>query len=259
MNSTLLGITFDDWLNILLILVGLSAFIIYWLQERKKINEAASLIVLQIEEFQGRVRELSTFVANQQLNDTNFYESLPLMDTNYWDKYKHYFVLKMDASSYNVINSFYQYLAEIQEQHSLMKNLQKNNFFVNQNVIAGIESQFIITYFNNFFMNINNSNLITTLENKLPLNITEEEKKCLKKILQEIPLQPTNFDINHFWSIYQQEKMQFETIINQKALTYYIPEQIRMSLEKILKKYSMLEITGTNGYRKLKKYSTRWF
>ena len=81
----------ENWANILLIIVGSFALATYILQERKKKIDAASLIVLQIDEFQERLREISTFIVDGQLNETAFYESLPLMDTDYWNKYKHYF------------------------------------------------------------------------------------------------------------------------------------------------------------------------
>lgn len=42
----------DNWANILLIIVGSFALATYILQERKKKIDAASLIVLQIDEFQ---------------------------------------------------------------------------------------------------------------------------------------------------------------------------------------------------------------
>lgn len=39
-----------NWLDILLVLVGLSAFFIYFVQERRKVSEAASLIIMQVED-----------------------------------------------------------------------------------------------------------------------------------------------------------------------------------------------------------------
>lgn len=70
--------------------------LIYLLQEQKKRVEAASLIVMQINELQNRLREFSSYIVEGQLNSSAFYESLPLMGENYWAKYKHYFVRKMD-------------------------------------------------------------------------------------------------------------------------------------------------------------------
>lgn len=234
----ILGLTIENWLTIGLIIVGSFALFIYWLQERKKISEAASLIILQIEEFQERVREISTFIENGKLNDINFYESLPLMNENYWDKYKHYFVQKMDANSFTSLNLFYQYIAEIQEQQLLTKNLQKNTFFHTQNLIATIETQLI---FNGLNSTINN------MHSNLPAN---------NLIYQPIP--PNfNFNLTQFTNTFVSQQNNLQDIINQNILLTYIPKQICTSLEKIFKKYSMLEITGSDGYRLLKKYSKR--
>ena len=96
-----------NWLNIsncLIIFVGLSAVWIYKAQEKSKIQDAASLIVLQIDELQIRMQEIQSYVTEQGLNFSAFYESLPLIDTNYWNKYKHLFVRKIDSKSYNNFN-----------------------------------------------------------------------------------------------------------------------------------------------------------
>ena len=49
------------------------------------------------------------------------------------------------------------------------------------------------------------------------------------------------------------------TIIDKNGLTAYIPEQIRLSLEKAIKQYGLLEITSCDGYKVLKKISDRKF
>lgn len=227
----------DNWANILLIIVGSFALAIYILQERKKKIDAASLIVLQIDEFQERLREISSFIVEGQLNETAFYESLPLMDTDYWNKYKHYFVRKMDATSYTALNQLYEYVSEIQEQQMLMKGFQKNFFQITQNVLVNIESQFIVTDINNVCTEVTAQNITSAIEN----------------------IQNLNFDMNRFWSLYNQQRNWIRAIINQGALTSYVPVQIRISLEKMLKKYSMLEIIGTDGYQMLKKTSKQKF
>lgn len=45
-----------------LILVGLSAVWIYKAQEKGKLRDAASLIILQIDELQTRVQELQSYI-----------------------------------------------------------------------------------------------------------------------------------------------------------------------------------------------------
>lgn len=124
-----------NWLgisNFLIIIVGLSAVWIYKAQEKSKLQDAASLIVLQIDELQLRMQEIQSYITEQGLNFSAFYESLLLIDTNYWSKYKHLFVRKMDNKSYNNLNKFYQYILCIQEQQDLLRNLQKNYFLLNK-------------------------------------------------------------------------------------------------------------------------------
>lgn len=85
---------------------------------------------MQIDEIQERLRVISGYIVEGKLNGTAFYESLPLMTENYWNKYKHYFVHDMDATSFASLNHLYNYISEIQEQQLLMKGFQKNGFYV---------------------------------------------------------------------------------------------------------------------------------
>lgn len=59
-----------NWLDILLVVVGASAFYIYWAQERRKVSEAASLIIMQVEDLQKRIREIGSYISEGNLNDT---------------------------------------------------------------------------------------------------------------------------------------------------------------------------------------------
>lgn len=76
-----------NWLDILLVLVGLSAFFVFFVQERRKVSEAASLIIMQVEDLQKRIREIDSYISEGVLNDTAFYESQMLFKINYWNQY----------------------------------------------------------------------------------------------------------------------------------------------------------------------------
>ena len=143
---------------------------------------------------------------------------LPIINENLWEKYKHYFVKKMDARSYSAINEFYNYVQGMQEQQSLMKNMQKNFFVLTQNIVANIESQYI-------------SN-----------NLLQEE-----------------YQADAFVPYFHKKKSDLMNLLNNNLFICYTPAQIRLSLQKILSKYSLLEITGSNGYRMLKKIANKKF
>ena len=227
--------------QIFLIFVGTLVLIVYLLQERTKRIEAASLIVLQIDELEVTLRELTSYLSDHSINNTAFYESLPLMEENYWEKYKHYFVRDIDASSYATLNQFYMYVSEIQEQQVLIKSLQRNHFFIVQNTILNMESQIIASDLKAYHADTFPQDF-AVLTGNIPSVVTQGS---------------ATHDIR-FQDLYSQQKSYIENaLVTQNNLTMYIPEQIYSSLDKILRKKSMLTVVGTDGYQLLKKLSSK--
>lgn len=218
----------NNWQSLGLIAVGSLAFIVYILQGEAKKIEAASLIILQIEDLQDRLREISTYIVDRKLDFVAFYEALPLMKEDYWNKYKHYFVRKMSARDFSNINKLYDYVSIIQEQQELLQNLQKNDFFVRQNLVMNSEMQVITA----------------TLQNKIaPPDLMNVDEQVLKQVIPSC----------------MQYRGNLEKVINSSPFTTYVPEQIAQSLQKILREYSMLSVTGTEGYKMLEKQVKRRF
>lgn len=218
----------NNWQSLGLIAVGSLAFIVYILQGEAKKIEAASLIILQIEDLQDRLREISTYIVDRKLDFVAFYEALPLMKEDYWNKYKHYFVRKMSARDFSNINKLYDYVSIIQEQQELLQNLQKNDFFVRQNLVMNSEMQVITA----------------TLQNKIaPPDLMNVDEQVLKQVIPS----------------YMQYRGNLEKVINSSPFTTYVPEQIAQSLQKVLREYSMLTVDGTEGYKMLEKQAKRRF
>ncbi len=250
----------QEWINLGLIIVGSLAIIVYILQERRRKIEAASLIILQIDELQEKIREISTYIIDKQLNATAFYESLTIIEHNYWDKYKHYFIRKIDASSYNLIDKFYNYVSEINEQQIFLKQLQKNHFYCTKNILSNIETHFLILGLTNYFQNSGKDieKLISNLHNTPIDNLSQQDKdNLISDMLKQVQATNKQFNLENFINTYKQQQDIFKYIINSNNTIEYIPDQIRISLEKKLKEYSMIEIRGTEGYRKLNKISKR--
>ena len=249
----------ENWANILLIAVGMFAFLTYWLQERKKKINAASLLIIQIDELLDRIREISTYIVDGQLNRVAFYDSLPLMEENYWNKYKHYFVKDMDSTSYASLNQLYNYASGIQEQQQLMKDLQKNGFYQTQAVYTNLESQMIFNCLGAVSNHTVPQNIAATMKNIIPDSVTDSDRENLSQWLQNLLPESGQVDISAFWQIYRQQKSYLANILDQEALTKYIPNQIRISLEKAIKETSMLGIVGSEGYQALKKIAEKKF
>lgn len=244
----------ENFLDILLVLVGLTAFIVYFLQEREKRREAAALIYLQINEIQKSIEEISSYIIEGQLNATAFYESLQLIEENYWSKYKHYFVNRIDGKSFESINKLYKYALEIQDQQSLMKNMQKNTFFITQNLMANIESQYLLEGLKDK-SNLDLNKLTTFLDKTFPQSVTKEEKENILNLFSQNGKEISSKDWDLFWKKYNQQREDLKYTINNKVFDEYIPVQIRMSLEKIIKQYMFLNIDALTGYAKIKKIS----
>lgn len=240
--------------QLLLIIVGLSAVGIYIAQERGKIKDAASLIILQIDELQIRIQEIQSYVTNQGLNFSAFYESLPLMDTNYWSKYKHLFARKIDNKSYTNFNKFYQYVSCIQDQQELLRNLQRNYFFVKQGAISNYEFAYICETLKEVDNSIITPSQLKSLLDSIPTGESiDENQQTICNMLLQLQQKNPNIDMERFWTIYQGKRQRFLGITNQDSLTTYTPMQISTTLQAVLKQFSLLEITGTAGYNKLRK------
>lgn len=249
-----------NWIDILLIVVGASAFIIYWVQERRKISEAASLIVLQVEELQTNVAEVASYISDDKLNDAAFYESQMLLKTDYWDKHKHYFIRKMDSFSFRMFDDFYNCVSEILEQQQFMKSLQKNSLFLTQQMIMQSETNYILQILATGTQNpVDKASLLEAIKGSFPSELPDEQRTALENLIKQMTASNQNIDQNVFWGIYNQRRSSLHSVINQNALTHYIPVQIRITLENALKKYNATPIVGCEGYRKLKKIANRKF
>ena len=232
--------------DLLIIIVGLSAVWIYKAQEKGKIKNAASLVILQIDELQIRVREIQSYITEKGLNFEAFYESLPLMDTNYWDKYKHLFIRKIGNKSYNDFNKFFQYITCMQEQQKLLRNLQINYFFT--------EFYYISETLKEVENSVVSDSQLQALLNSIPIDGgNEANRQTITNLLIQLQQKNADADIDRFWTIYNNKRMRLISITdNNNALTSYSPVQISITLQAVLKQYALLEITSTEGYKRLR-------
>lgn len=253
-------IFFENTKNIWPLFVGCIAFLVYILQERRKVSEAASLIVLQIEDLKSQIQNINSYIIDKKLNDAAFYESQILFQKDYWNEYKHYFVKKMDSGSFNIFDDFYNCAAAILEQQQFMKSLQKNFFFLTQQVLAQTESNFfqqamILSSQSSTDMN----QFPGAMASLLPPNMQQQDRDLLQNMVKNVAISNQNFDENSIYQVFNKNKILFHNFINSIGLTEYIPAQIRISLEKSLKQEASIEIIGCNGFQIMKKIANRKF
>jgi len=255
-----MNVLLSNLVDIALVLVGSLALVIYFLQERRKEIEAASLIVMQIEALQKQLREIASYIVDGKLIEGAFYESKLLYKADYWEQYRHYFVRKMDALSLDMFDEFYNCASEVLEQQQFMKNLQKNSMFMIQQMIMQMETNLLMQDFSLCLKNpIDEEALIAALKDSLPQNMKEEQKVALEKTLMGMVDVNVNVDYEKLWAVSNAQKNNIHRVINHTALTAYTPVQIRITLENALKKHNSIRIFGCDGFRKLKKIAARKF
>lgn len=255
LESILNSLANFEWLRILPILIGGMAGYVYVVQEYRKKKDAAALIILQIIELQDKLVEFRTYITNSDINSKEIYESLPFMKINYWEKYKHMFVNKIDNRSYEVFDKFYQYVEMIQEQQNVAKNLIKDYFVQKQRQINDARIKCILEICDKVESTSLSQEQISDIANKTPTPPVDDIqlKQALSSILRQMQLQfrSTNYDYERFWKIYNPKNQWLINVTNQNALAMCIPVQIPDSINTVLKKYELINIESQEGYREL--------
>lgn len=109
----------NNWLNILLVLVGLSAFVIYFFQKRDEVRTAATLLKSQIDGIEKAVMSLKN---DHRLGNPSIYNSGKIMNDNLWERYKHLFVKKLSQSENEIIQRFFDKAEHIERSRVNITN-----------------------------------------------------------------------------------------------------------------------------------------
>ena len=86
------SLTFNEICDLLLVIGGLSAFILYFLQKNAEKKMAATLILGQVDSID---KQLSTLQGEVAINDIMLFQIKPILKENMWEKYKHLFVKEL--------------------------------------------------------------------------------------------------------------------------------------------------------------------
>lgn len=104
-----------NWVNMLLVIVGLSAFVIYFWQKRDEKRAAATLVKGQIDLIEERVCILKN---DHQLGNISVYHSKIILQENLWEKYKHLFIKNLKKSDAEIIQKFFDSAEQIEQARS---------------------------------------------------------------------------------------------------------------------------------------------
>ena len=62
-----------------------------------------------------------------------------------------------------------------------------------------------------------------------------------------------------FWKMYSVDRENIRIILDKQGVTFYTPLQIKVSLEKALRQYALLEIAGSEGIGDYKRLPTEQY
>lgn len=99
-------------INLLVVITGCFAIIVYRIQESNKVKTAARLVMSQIKQIEGNVLLLKN---TPNLNAHAVYASKSLLPNNYWEENRHLLTRKFDDNQKQIIDNFYSSAEEIEK------------------------------------------------------------------------------------------------------------------------------------------------
>lgn len=107
----MLDVLLNNWSDLLLALVGLSAFAVYIWQRNDQRSAAATLVKEQIDTIE---RNVSILKNDANLGNVSVYHSKCILIENHWEKQKHLLVKKISQSEIETIQRFFDNATQIE-------------------------------------------------------------------------------------------------------------------------------------------------
>lgn len=124
-------------LDILLILVGLSAVGVYFWQKYDQLRTAATLLKGEIDTIEKRISVLKD---DNQIGNISIYHSQKIMGENLWNKYKYLLVKSLSKSEAEMIGRFFDSAEQIERARidicNSLNNAWTHASFVEHNIIG---------------------------------------------------------------------------------------------------------------------------
>ena len=245
---------FENFFNILLVIGGLGAYIVYFRECKAKERDAAALIVTQIEELKEKLLIINNMSTGNSINQKVFYETTDIITDNQWEKYKHMFINEIDSYSFKTINSFYESILSIKDQLLFVKQLQHQQYHNIQGMLDTNCNSFILDGMNMLISSPSLTDLKKIISDKEADKDSESNQNGnFSELVDYLIKANPNFDINQFWKIYNSKKEWLKSIVNESPYIQYVPTQVAETLNKEITNINSIEIIGCEGFRNLKK------
>jgi len=122
---------------IAIIIGGLVVWIVYWLQERRKIINAATLVKLEIDAVEKKISNLSDMQGREvrgaspvlSVQFELLFQSVPIYQTLDWFTQRHLLIPKIGAGHVDKLNDFFFNVIRLEEARKMCKEVVFQNRF----------------------------------------------------------------------------------------------------------------------------------
>lgn len=234
-------------------LAGFCAIAIYLFQKRDARANAAIMVIQQIDLINQEMINIRSKINDQSPSFTYLYELPPLMQINYWEKYKHLFIKYLSSKQIAEIDNFYRSASVIVEQQTFIKEMTHSYYEeVQRNTL-----EFSIHNAKLEYSEAMGSRQIFQLIDQMTATgqITQDQASLMKQIAGIYSISSIN-DINNIVNTISNKHQTVSQVIDQAlygqrvSLFYeqYMPMQVNNFLIKALDTTTQLSITKSRGY-----------
>lgn len=232
---------------------GFCAIAIYIVQKRDARANAAIMVTQQIDLINQETINIRSKINDQSPSFTYLYELPPLMQINYWEKYKHLFIKYLSSKQVAEIDNFYRSASVIVEQQAFIKEMTHSYYEeVQRNTLEFSIHNAKLEYSEA----MESRNLFQLIEQMVKTGqMTEQQASLMKRVAEMYSVANIN-DINNIVNTIINKHQTVLQVINQTlygqqaSLFYeqYMPLQVNNFLIKALDTTTQLSITKSRGY-----------
>lgn len=112
MIDWVMSLEFKEICDLLLVIGGLSAFVLYFVKKKEEKKMAATLIVGQIDSID---KQISLLREEGGINDVKIFKTKPILKENMWEKYRHLFVKELCGSEQELIQIYFEHVEQLEK------------------------------------------------------------------------------------------------------------------------------------------------
>ena len=117
--------SFQNIVNIFVILGGVSAFIIYATQRRASVKSAFTMVINQIDGIEEVISKLRSTQADGKLCNEEVFKSDQILSRNFWSEYKHLIMRQLDQTDIKILDEFFYNAEQIElARKSIIKAME---------------------------------------------------------------------------------------------------------------------------------------